>query len=225
MDRVDLGRRGLRARRGGERAAVRRVRDDQRRDRARRRASARPRRARRPSGRTAASRVSATSVSRSSVRSVASRTRAASVRTTAQRAASRPTQRRRAPGPSGRGPRSGAGLLAPLGVTVGARTWCRLPATRRSKASCWAAAIAIAFSVVKSYWNGDRGARRRPAPASVWTWLSKSSAFGATMSRVASWPTRASSGCSGRMSTPRIAARATIRIAGRDEQARDVARA
>ena len=57
--------------------------------------------------------------------------------------------------------------------------------TRCSNLTCWAAAIAIAFSVVKLYWNGTAALAAARA-ASVWTLLSKSIARGATMSRVAS---------------------------------------
>ena len=57
--------------------------------------------------------------------------------------------------------------------------------TRSSNASCWLAAIAIAFSVVNVYWNGTASLAAFRA-AAVWTSLSKSCAFGATMSRVAS---------------------------------------
>ncbi len=48
--------------------------------------------------------------------------------------------------------------------------------------------------------------------ASVCDSLTKSTARGATTSRVASWPTVASSGASGRMSAPRTAVMARIRI-------------
>ena len=83
---------------------------------------------------------------------------------------------------------------------------------RSSNASCWAAAMAIAFSVVKSYWGGDRGAGGLAGGIGLELCSRSRAARGATMSRVASWPSATWSGASGRMSAPRIAARARIRI-------------
>ncbi len=154
-------------------------------------------------------RVSSTSVSRSSVRSVASSTRAASVRTAAQPAASSPTSV-----VLEGSDRSGTAVwrsdLRPSAL-MSAENVVSILATRFSKATCWAAAMAIAFSVVKSYCGGT-AALAASCAAVVWSVLSKSSARGATMSRVASWPSATLSGGSGRMSAPRIAASARIRI-------------
>ena len=83
--------------------------------------------------------------------------------------------------------------------------------TRVLKATCWSAAIRIAFSEVNVYCGGTAFIAAWRA-ASVCDVLTKSTARGATMSRVASWPTVASRGASGRMSAPRMAVRARIRI-------------
>ena len=155
-------------------------------------------------------RASATSLSRSSVRSVASRTRAASVRTTAQRAASSPTSVFRAA--LDRSEIAVSRSVAWLAADRLAEKVVSICRTRRSKATCCSAAIAMAFSVVKSY-CGSTAARAAACASVVWTSLSKSMARGATMSRGARSPTATWSGCWGRMSAPRIAASATIRIA------------
>src|SRR5262245_39491392 len=81
---------------------------------------------------------------------------------------------------------------------------------RFSKAICWAAAMTIAFSVVKLYWGGTCALAALRASA-VRIVLSKSAARGATMSRVASWPSLTMSGGSDRRSAPRIAASARMR--------------
>jgi len=86
-----------------------------------------------------------------------------------------------------------------------------MDSTRFSNASCWAAAIAIAFSVVKSYCGGTASLAAWRA-WSVRIVLSKTVDFGATMSRVTSWPDVADNGASGRMSAPRIAVSARTRI-------------
>ena len=91
-------------------------------------------------------RASATSLSRSSVRSVASRTRAASVRTTAQRAASSPTSDFCAP--LDRSGIAASSSVVRLASDSLAENTVSIWSTRRSKASCCSAAIAIAFSVV-----------------------------------------------------------------------------
>ena len=97
-------------------------------------------------------RVSATSVSRSSVRSVASRIRADSVRTAAQRAASSAISVFCAPSE-----RPGTATSSSDVRLSGLRSAENVVSTREirvSKAICWAAAIAIAFSVVKVYCGG-----------------------------------------------------------------------
>ena len=154
-------------------------------------------------------RVSSTSVSRSSVRSVASRTRAASVLTVAQPAASRPTSVAVA-SPRCPGRRSGGATFDPPSAEVG----------REGRVD--AADAPLERELLRGR-DGDRilggevvlgsdGARGRHARDVGLDGLSNSIARGATMSRVASWPTFTSSGGSGRMSAPRIAVRATIRI-------------
>ena len=157
---------------------------------ARRRASAPPRRGRRPSGPTAGLRVSATSVSRSSVRWVASRTRAASVRTAAQRAASSADQRRAARCRSGPAAPVAGATCRPSGGQLGREGRVDRARPARSKASCWAAAIAIAFSVVKSYCGGDRGAGRVARGRRSGRRSRSRGRAGATMSRGASSPAR-----------------------------------
>ena len=59
--------------------------------------------------------------------------------------------------------------------------------TRCSKATCWACAMAMAFSVVYVYWKGT-AAPAASLAACVWMALSYSTGRGATMSRVASCP-------------------------------------
>ena len=111
--------------------------------------------------------ASATWVSRSSVRSVASRTRAASVRTAAHRAASSPISVfvRGLPGARGRRSRAAA---ARSSVPRSAANVVSMRCTRRSKASCCSSAIAIAFSLVKSY-CGSTAARAAARASVVWT--------------------------------------------------------
>ena len=203
---------GLVAGLGRELRAERRVRDDQRADELGRE---HPLGLVEPAGHPAGQapvRVSATSVSRSSVRRVASRTRAASVRTAAQRAASRPTSVAR----GGVGQVRDGRLeerLAALRAEVGRerRVDPGDPSVRRP--SCCAAAMAIAFSLVKSYCGGTaaRAAASRLVGLDVALEVDR-----ARRHDVPRWPARPRrtwSGGSGRMSMPRMAVSARIRIA------------
>ena len=74
--------------------------------------------------------------------------------------------------------------MRPSAVSV-AENVVSIRETRVSKASCCAAAMAIAFSVVNVYCGGAAALAAARA-ASVWILLSKSTARGATMSRLAS---------------------------------------
>ena len=97
-------------------------------------------------------RRTATSESRSGVRNVASRIRAASVLTSAQRAASSPTSVSRA-----LGVRPGTAFFSsdvrPSSLRL-AENVVSIGETRASKATCWSAAIRIAFSEVNVYCGG-----------------------------------------------------------------------
>ena len=99
-------------------------------------------------------RASGTSLSRSSVLSVASRMRCASRRTSGQRLGSSPTNVVMESSLSGgsvtafrsSAVRDATGMFA---TNVESTTW-----TRGWNAATWSAAVAIALSLVKSYWNG-----------------------------------------------------------------------
>ena len=153
--------------------------------------------------------VAATSVSRSSVRSTASRTRADSARTADQPSPSRPA--RVAVAASDRSGRAVWSSAARSSSVISVAKIVSTLDTCRSNASACSAAIAIAFSLVKSY-TGSTSSRAFWRAAAVWTSLSNSTAIGATMSDATMSPALRVRVSFGRKSAPRIAVRIRTRI-------------
>ena len=140
-----------------------------------------------------------------------------------------PSARRRgrraspSPGPRGRGRRSRAGLLPASGDEVGRER--RVDPRRRgcSKRELLGGRDRDRVLGREVVLERDRGARGRPRRVGLDLALEVDRARARRCRAVASWPSAASSGCSGRMSAPRIAASARIRIPAAIDQARDVA--